>query len=333
MIRIGTVGTNWITQQLVEAVALSHRYTLAGVFSRHQDTATAFADKNQAEKSYTDYETMLDQANLDVVYIASPNSLHFKQAMAAIDRDISVIVEKPAFSNRREMAAIMAELKQHPAVKYFEAARHVHTPNFKAIAKALTGLPTVQGAALTYMKYSSRYDKVLDGEQPNVFTKEFSGGALQDLGVYPLYLAIALFGQPENVAFFPTIIATGADGKGLAVLRYGDFDVTVNFGKTSNSYSLSEIYGLKETITIDSAGELTHVEERAADGTATDLSSPELANPMLPEAEDFARILEDPDNAQNAADYQRWLQWSLTVNQVLFDLRVSANLKFPADQH
>jgi len=54
MIRIGTVGTNWITQQLVEAVALSKRYTLAGVFSRHQDTADAFADKNHAEKSYTD---------------------------------------------------------------------------------------------------------------------------------------------------------------------------------------------------------------------------------------------------------------------------------------
>lgn len=333
MIRIGTVGTNWITQQLVEAVALSKRYTLAGVYSRHQETADAFAQKNQAEKSYTDYETMLDQANLDVVYIASPNSLHFKQAMAAIDRDISIIVEKPAFSNRREMAAIMAELKQHPAVKYFEAARHVHTPNFKAISKALMALPTVQGAALTYMKYSSRYDKVLDGEQPNVFTKKFSGGALQDLGVYPIYLAIALFGQPENVAFFPTIIATGADGKGLAMLRYGDFDVTVNFGKTSNSYALSEIYGLKETITIDSAGELTHVEERDASGQATDLSAAELANPMLPEAEDFARVLEAPDDKQNVADYQRWLQWSLTVNQVLFDLRVSANLKFPADQH
>lgn len=333
MIRIGTVGTNWITQQLVEALALSQQFALAAIYSRHAETADAFATKNHAEASYTDYADMLAQANLDAVYIASPNSLHFDQAMAAIAKDISVIVEKPAFSNQREMIAFKAELAKHPAVRFFEAARHVHTPNFKAIETALSGLPTVQGASFTYMKYSSRYDKVLAGDRPNIFTREFSAGALQDVGVYPIYVAVALFGQPSHVDLFPTLVETGADGKGVAILRYGDFDVTVSFGKTSNAYGLSEIYGLKETITIDSAGELTHVEQRAADGQATDLSQGDLANPMLPEVMDFARVLQAPDDPQNVRDYQRWLQWSLTVNQVLYSLRVSANLSFPADAH
>ncbi|AYM02843.1 gfo/Idh/MocA family oxidoreductase [Levilactobacillus brevis] len=333
MIRMGTVGTNWITQQLVEALALSGQYELAGVYSRHQETADAFAAKNHAQASYTNYEEMLTQCQLDVVYIASPNSLHFKQAMAAIDRDISIVVEKPAFSNRQEMVAIQAALTQHPQVKFFEAARHVHTPNFQALEKALLGLPMIQGAALTYMKYSSRYDLVLDGEVPNVFSRQFSGGALQDLGVYPIYLAIALFGQPEHVQYYPTLIATGADGKGVAMLRYAGFDVTVSFGKTSNSEAPSEIYGLKETVSLDSAGELTHVEERDAAGNVQELSAPALANPMLPEVVDFARVLLAPDEPQNQADYQRWLQWSLTVNQVLYSLRVSANLRFPADEN
>jgi len=333
MIRMGTVGTNWITQQFVEALALSGRYELAGVYSRHQDTADAFAAKNQAQTSYTDYEEMLTQADLDAVYIASPNSLHFDQAMAAIAHDISIVVEKPAFSNRQEMVAIQAALAQHPEVKFFEAARHVHTPNFQALSKALLGLPTIQGAALTYMKYSSRYDLVLDGDVPNVFSRQFSAGALQDLGVYPIYLAVALFGQPEHVQYYPTLIATGADGKGLAVLRYVGFDITVSFGKTSNSYAPSEIYGLKETVSLDSAGELTHVSERDAAGNVTDLSQPALANPMLPEVNDFARVLDAPADPQNQADYRRWLQWSTTVNQVLYSLRVSANLRFPADEN
>lgn len=333
MIRMGTVGTNWITQQFVEALDLSGRYELAGVYSRHQDTADTFAAKNHAQTSYTDYEEMLDQADLDAVYIASPNSLHFDQARAAIARDISIIVEKPAFSNRREMVAIQAELAQHPQVKFFEAARHVHTPNFQVLAKALLGLPTIQGATLTYMKYSSRYDLVLDGEVPNVFSRHFSAGALADLGVYPIYLAVALFGQPDHVQYFPTWIATGVDGKGVAILRYTGFDITVSFGKTSNSDAPSEIYGLRETVSLDSAGELTHVEERAADGTVTDLSEPELANPMLPEANDFARVLDAPTDPQNQADYRRWLQWSTIVNQVLYSLRVSANLRFPADEN
>ena len=333
MIRIGTVGTHWITQQLVEALALSKQYDLAAVYSRHTDTAQAFAAKNHAQASYTDYDTMLKEANLDVVYLASPNSLHFSQALAAIRRDISVIVEKPAVSNQGEMTALMAELAKHPHVRLFEAARNVHTPNFHALEKAVSALPTVQGATLTYMKYSSRYDNVLAGERPNVFTKEFAGGALQDLGVYPIYLAVALFGQPAHVAYFPTLVATGADGKGIAILRYGDFDVTVNFGKTSNAYAWSEIYGLKETLALDSAGELTQVKAYAPDGTPRDLTEPQLANPMLPEVNDFARILRAPDDAQNAADYRRWLRWSQQVNQVLYDLRVSANLYFPADEN
>ncbi|KRL13569.1 dehydrogenase related protein [Levilactobacillus zymae DSM 19395] len=327
------MGTHWITQQLVEALALSQQYDLAAVYSRHEETAQAFATKNHAQATYTDYDTMLNDANLDVVYLASPNSLHFQQALAAIRHDISVIVEKPAVSNQGEMTALMAELAKHPHVRLLEAARNVHTPNFHALEKAVAALPTVQGATLTYMKYSSRYDNVLAGERPNVFTKEFSGGALQDLGVYPIYLAVALFGQPANVAYFPTLVATGADGKGIAILRYGDFDVTVNFGKTSNAYAWSEIYGLKETLALDSAGELTQVKAYAADGAAEDLTQPDLPNPMLPEVNDFARILQDPDDAQNAADYRRWLRWSQQVNQVLYDLRVSANLYFPADEN
>ncbi|MDT6980238.1 Gfo/Idh/MocA family oxidoreductase [Levilactobacillus zymae] len=333
MIRIGTVGTHWITQQLVEALALSKQYDLAAVYSRHTDTAQAFATKNHAQASYTDYDTMLDEANLDVVYLASPNSLHFQQALAAIRHDISVIVEKPVVSNQGEMTALMAELAKHPHVRLLEAARNVHTPNFHALEKAVAALPTVQGATLTYMKYSSRYDNVLAGERPNVFTKEFAGGALQDLGVYPIYLAVALFGQPANVAYFPTLVATGADGKGIAILRYGDFDVTVNFGKTSNAYAWSEIYGLKETLAMDSAGELTRVKAYDEDGAEENLTQPELVNPMLPEVNDFARILQAPDDAQNAADYRRWLRWSQQVNQVLYDLRVSANLYFPADEN
>lgn len=333
MIRIGTVGTNWITQQLVEALALSHQYTLAAVYSRHSETAQAFATKSHAETSYTDYQEMLQTANLDVVYIASPNSLHVEQALAAIQQDISVIVEKPAVSNSNEMAAVMAALAKHPNVRFFEAARNVHTPNFLTLQQAVAELPTLQGASLTYMKYSSRYDQVLAGQRPNVFTKEFSGGALQDLGVYPIYLAVALFGQPANVSYFPTLIATGADGKGLAVLRYGDFDVTVSFGKTSNSYSWSEIYGLKETLSLDSAGELTQIRRYADDGQETDLTQPALENPMLPEVQDFARVLLNPEDPQNMGDYRRWLRWSQQVNQVLYALRVTANLRFPADEN
>lgn len=64
------------------------------------------------------------------------------------------------------------------------------------------------------MKYSSRYDQVLAGEVPNIFSTRFSGGALMDLGVYLVYATIGWFGMPSEVHYFPRKISTGVDGLG-----------------------------------------------------------------------------------------------------------------------
>ena len=94
----------------------------------------------------------------------------------------------------------------------------------------------VQGATFTVMKYSSRYDKVLAGDEPypNIFTLKYAGGALMDLGVYAVYGALTMFGQPQSVVYYPTLCKTGVDAKGVAILNYDKFSVTLNFGKTAN---------------------------------------------------------------------------------------------------
>ncbi|GAX05193.1 oxidoreductase [Secundilactobacillus pentosiphilus] len=328
MINFGIIGTNWITQQFVEAAQTSGLYQLTGVYSRHQDTAAKFSQKNGGAQTYTDLDTFFSKGQFATVYIASPNSLHFEQAQKAIQAGKNIIVEKPAFENQGQMERIQELLKQHPELHYFEAARNIHTPNFHAIEKQLKQMPVVQGANFTYMKYSSRYDQVLQGQEPNVFSLKFAGGALQDLGVYPLYDAIALFGMPDEFNYFPEFIQTGVDGKGVAILQYGEFNVTLNFGKTTNSYMSSEIYGLKDTIEIDDAGELAEVNYFDSEGQKTKLSQPVTENVMLPEVRDFARVLNEPGNIQNQTDYLRWLNLSVQVNKMLFNLRQSGKIVF-----
>ena len=56
----------------------------------------------------------------------------------------------------------------------------------------------LRSAMFPYIQYSSRYDLFLQGEEPNIFSSTFSGGALVDLGVYPLFLAVGLFGEPKQ---------------------------------------------------------------------------------------------------------------------------------------
>ncbi|GKT03124.1 Gfo/Idh/MocA family protein [Furfurilactobacillus sp. WILCCON 0119] len=330
MLKLGIIGTNWITQQFVEAAATSGAYELTSVYSRHEDTGKDFTAKNGGQV-YTDLTTFFAEGDFTVVYIASPNSLHVTQTLQALEAGKQVIVEKPLASNPTEFAQVKAALAAHPESHVFEAARHIHEPNFRAIRKQLAEMETISGATLTYMKYSSRYDDYLAGKDPNVFTTTYSGGALQDLGVYVVYDAVTWFGKPNRVHYYATPLRTGADGKGIAVLGYDGFDVTLNIGKNTNSYLPSEIYGVKDTIVMDNAAELKSVVYHAADGTVTQLSETPADNPMVAEATEFAEVLNNPENPDNVRHYQTWLHLSEIVNGVLYDLRRKASIVFPAD--
>lgn len=327
---LGIIGTNWITGQFVDAARESESFKLTAVYSRTADKADQFKTKYHAPEatSYTDLDGFMNANEFETVYIASPNSLHFEQAKQAILAGKNVIVEKPAFSNPAEMAAMQTLLKQHPDQFLFEAARHIHEANFKIVQQAINALPAINGATLSYMKYSSRYDAVLAGEEPNIFSPHFSGGALQDLGVYVVYDAVSWFGVPDSVDYQAELLPTGVDGKGVATLCYPTFNVTLIFGKTVDSYLTSEIYGGQTTIVLDNAGTIGSVDRYSEGGQKIEsLGEQSLANPMVAEAENFAAMIANRDTKR----YHELLQLSESVNQVLYQLRQSAGITFDAD--
>ncbi|ETY74848.1 Gfo/Idh/MocA family protein [Lactiplantibacillus fabifermentans] len=330
MLKLGIIGTNWITQQFIDAAHESGEWQLTSVYSRHQARADEFAAANHVTATFTDLNTFFTTGDFEAVYIASPNSLHFTQAKLAIEHDKHVIVEKPAVANQAEFEQLDRCLQAHPDVLMFEAARQIHETNFKRVQTQLSKLERIQGATLTYMKYSSRYDAVRNGEEPNIFSLKFAGGALQDLGVYLAYDAVGWFGMPEEVAYYPTLMRTKVDAKGVAVLRYPSFTVTLNVGKTSNSYLPSEINGLRDTIVMDNAAELAKITYYDNAGHAQNIGVAPDDNPMLAEARDFAMVINDPVNHQT--EYQVWRQLSRNVNKLLFNLRQTAHLYFSDDE-
>lgn len=329
MLKLGIIGTNWITAQFIDAALATKEYELTTIYSRHADKAQAWQDKYQAAEYFTDLTEFFENGQFDVVYIASPNSLHFEQTKQAILAGKNVIVEKPAFANPTQQHVIQQLLDQNPDRFVLEAARHVYEPNFTHIKTAIAQLDDLQGATLTYMKYSSRYDQVLAGEIPNIFNPVFAGGAAQDLGVYVVYDAVAWFGSPDRVAYFATPTPTGVDGHGTAILTYQDFDVTLIFGKNTTSFLPSEIYGLHDTLVIKpNAADIAQVEKHQfGSDTVTPLGEPAAANPMLHEAQAFADIIQQNDHAYA----QQQFDLSAEVNSVLYQLRRSAGLHFPAD--
>lgn len=328
--KLGIIGTNWITAQFVEANKIAASATLTAVYSRTAAKAEQFVESVQGQDVaiFTDLAEFFASAAFDTVYIASPNSLHFAQAKLALEHDKNVIVEKPAFATRAQFTEITETLAAHPQAFFFEAARHLYDPNFRVASAQIKKMTALNGATISYMKYSSRYDNVLNGEEPNIFSPKFAGGALQDLGVYTVYAAVKWFGLPTQANYFPDMIRTGVDGKGTAILEYPEFKVTLLFGKTANSYIPTEVYDQKETLWIDNIGTMDQVKLYDAKGQATNLTVAHPKNPMVDEARAFAKMINEQDYAQ----MRELFSLAEQVNQTVYALRQSAKIKFAQDE-
>ena len=332
MLKLGIIGTNWITDQFIKACLETNMWQLTTIYSRTLSQAKKFGENYPQVTEYFDNLTdFFTQGSFDAVYIASPNSLHFEQAKRAILAKKHVIVEKPAFVNPFEMKEITALLKKYPEVYYFEAARHIHDKNFIAVKQAVKQLKKIQGANLNFAQYSSRYDALLAGQEPNIFSPHFAGGCLQDLGVYLIYCALEWFGMPTSCQYYPTMLSTGVDGQGLALLRYPQFDVKLQMGKMVNSKMPGEIYGLKEVIHLDHSANITKAYLDDGQGKKTVLSTPPAKNPMFDEALFFAEMLSEKTK-ETKQKQQQLLQLSVDVNAVLYQLRQSAGIVFDADK-
>ena len=329
MISLGIIGTNWITEQFVKATDETKSFSLTNVYSRTEAKAASFIeDLGKKNITISTDLTAFFKEDFDTVYIASPNALHFEQAKLAIENGKNVLVEKPSTSNIREFT-VLNKLAHENNVYIFEAARHIHEPIFKKIeAIVAKHRSELSGATFSYMKYSSRYDAYREGKNPKVFTTKFSGGALYDLGVYTIYDAVVLFGQPKQVCYDAEILDSGIDGSGSLSLKYDNFDVNIIIGKTKNSYMSSEIYFGKDTLLLDNGGDIHHLDWADDNKNVTDVPTQKSENPMDSEANEFARIMNDKDQAT----YDKLLKYAQIVNRVLEQARTSAGLVFEADK-
>lgn len=322
---LGTVGTSWITSDFIQAAKEQGTMKLHAVYSRSEEKAKDFADQHDAETYFTSLEQMAKSDQLDCVYIASPNSMHIEQAILFLENKKHVICEKPMFSNLKEWEKA-TQVAEENGVFLFEAMRNIHMPGFQALKENLDKAGVLRSAVLNYSKYSSRYTNVLNGEEPNIFSLNYSGGALVDLGVYPLAAAIELFGKPDDAVYYPVIIKTGVDGSGTLVLRYPDFNCTILCSKISTSYNPSEIQGEEGTFTVDDIGSFANVKWIASEEST--VSASPTHSDMYYEVESFVTIIERNDRDK----YRALLENSRAVLEITEKVRKDNGITYKADQ-
>ena len=277
---------------------------------------------------FTNLEEMAKSNEIEAVYIASPNSVHFEQAITFLKNKKHVICEKPIFSNTAELEKAYQTAEEN-GVYLFEAIRNIHTPNFRILKEKIHMAGKIRSTILPYIKYSSRYDLFLKGEEPNIFSAAYSGGALVDLGVYPLYLAVGLFGEPIKTNYYPVILSSGVDGSGTLVLEYEDFVCTILCSKISDSVAPCEIQGEKGTFVLEDAAPISEI--RFIDSHTKEsqiLSVVQEEKDMVYECKNIAKIIETKDTKE----YLKLKDLSKIVLRITEDARRQNNIVFGSEK-
>ena len=325
MLKLGIIGTGTISHHFIEATQTSGEYQLVTVYSRNLETAEQFASRFSNVQLFDQMDAFL-MSSFDVVYIASPNSLHYSQAKMALSAGKHVILEKPAVTKPQEWQDLVQTAKEHQCF-IFEAARNYHEDAFATIKDFLAD-KHILGADFNYAKYSSKMPDLLAGDTPNVFSDRFAGGALMDLGIYPIYAAVRLFGKPTHATYQAQKLDNSIDLNGDGILSYPDYQVHIKAGKNITSNLPCEIYTTDGTLTLNT---IEHVQSAIFTdhrGNETHLPIHQAPHTMTEEVDAFANMIKQP----NLELYQAWLDDALHVHNLIYTMRQTAGIRFEAEK-
>ncbi len=347
--RFGIIGTGRISDWVLKGAVLEPRFVAAAVCSRSEDTAIAFAAKHSIPKTFTDIGLMASDPSIDAIYIGTPNHTHHDIAIECMSHGKHVLCEKPLASNAREVREMIAAARANGVV-LMEAMISTLSPNFRMVQERLKSLGTVRHYSGTFCQYSSKFDqlkRIIAGEEdspvPSSFNLERSGGALMDIGIYPIYPMVTLFGRPKSVKAnvttckVPTSEGSGnIDLQGCATFEYDGMSATAMYSKIADSRLRTEISCEDGILSLDQI-HITRQVDFIPHGTPTsgrssgpskeDITVPCDPDEYLCEFKEFIDVI---DNGRMESTNNS-LANSLIVAEIMDEIRRQGEVSFPAD--
>lgn len=216
-IRWGILATGWIAGQLAEAINQQPDAACLAVGSRSQASADKFGDAWGIPRRYPTYEALAADADVDVIYIATPHNLHYDNMKLCLNAGKHVLCEKPLTVNAAEARECMA-LAQEKGLFLMEAMWMKFIP---AIRRMQEWVENGRIGPIRLLQANFAFNIPFN---PNgrLFDPALAGGALLDMGVYPATLAHWVLGKPERILSAAHLGETGVDELNTAIWEYAD---------------------------------------------------------------------------------------------------------------
>ena len=220
--RWGIIGAAHIAEKFAEGLKELPEAICYAIASRSKEKAEAFREKNGFEKAYGSYEAMLEDPLVDIVYIATPNNLHFENTMMSLEAGKAVLCEKPFASNLLQVEQMIQKAKEKN-VFLMEALWSRFLPSIQAFKQQMEE-GAIDKPLLLEVDFGFKADY---SPQSRLFDPKLGGGSIPDIGIYPLFLALYLFGKPQSVQVASVAAPTGTDMTTSMLLKHAGGEISV----------------------------------------------------------------------------------------------------------
>lgn len=320
----GLIGTGTISNLFAEGLTFLERSEVYAIGSRTQKSALRFATKWNAPRAYGSYAELYADPKVDVVYIGTPHNFHFQNVTDALNAGKHVLCEKPLTINAAEARQLVA-LARHKNLFFMDAMWNRFQPWYEVVRGLLEN--DVLGEFYHFKADLSFRFEV--GPEHRIYNPDLAGGALLDLGVYPLALASLFLGKPQEVLSKSHLHETGVDDQVSMLLKY-ESGASAVLGCSSRFLSKNNatLHGSKGFLEIH--GMIIRPEKLTLHITGKDpevIETPHLSNGYQYEADAVMEMLD-----QGKLEHPLMpLNETLEILDVMDKIRSEAGIKYPSE--
>ena len=204
--RWGILGAGWIAGKFAEDLALLPSADLRAVASRSGDRAAAFARNFNIPVSYGSWKEISSDPDIDIVYVATHHPFHFENTLACLREGKAVLCEKPITMNKKELEILVRAASEKKAF-LMEALWTLFFPSIRKVQE-IAGSGKLGKLQSIYADFGFRQE--FDPGH-RLFDPAKGGGALLDIGIYPVFIAQLLAGVPDTITASARFAETGTD--------------------------------------------------------------------------------------------------------------------------
>ena len=288
--RWGILGAGRIAEKFCTALNFVEGAEVYAIASRDEEKGRSYAERHNAQRYYNSYEDLLQDKNVDIVYIATPHAFHYEQTMQCLQYKKPVLCEKPMSLSYGQTKAMIDQA----TVENVFFMEGMWTSCMPFIQKILSLIKDDVIGKPQYLSADFGFTAIPD-EESRLYNKKLGGGSIMDIGIYPAFLSTLIFGDPISVKSFSKLSLTGVDEYANIILQYANGETAHLLSSIIfNTGIEAEIIGTKGSIKIKNPWfKATDFSVHLTDGKVEDFSFPHLSNGFEHEIKEVMHCLDN----------------------------------------